>query len=296
MRNVVSQARVGCPFCRAPVDEELLRFGGHCPHCLIDIPGEEAPTDPGAGHKEPRGRGSLLRTVALVGVFGLVAVGGIGTAAWSHFAPGVPDEEVVYQFDTYVVPLSAHQDLEMPVGPEDPEASIQGRRTMVKKRTIHPTGGASIGREDAVASSALPTESGRTVDAPEGLRGGLSLESANLEDFTVGTRPRSAGPQAIVLEDPAQIEEMIGRVLHLGTRQLQQCYEQRLKHNANIGGSWELVFTVGTEGLATNVAAVAMDRDDTQLAGCLVRQVQGWTFQRIKQPAPVNWPLLLGGA
>ena len=26
---------------------DLLVFGGACPHCLIDIPGEEAPTDPG---------------------------------------------------------------------------------------------------------------------------------------------------------------------------------------------------------------------------------------------------------
>ena len=294
MGNVVSQARVGCPFCRAPVDEELLRFGGHCPHCLIDIPGEEAPTDPGAGHREPKKRRSILRTMAVVGTIGVLMIAGVGTAAWSHFGPKEPADEVFYQFDAYVVPLSAHQDLEMPAE-SAPEAAIQGRRT-TKKRSVSHSGGASIGRDDTVASSALPTDAAHTIEAPEALSGGGSLQSGSLEDFTVGTRPRSAGPQAIVLDDPDQIQEMIGRVLQLGTRQLQQCYEQRLKTNSNIGGAWELVFTVSREGTATNVEAVAMDHHDPQLAGCLVRQVKGWTFQRIKNPAPVSWPLRLGGA
>ncbi|MEL6349587.1 MAG: hypothetical protein AAFV53_41170, partial [Myxococcota bacterium] len=37
-----------CPFCGAEVEEELVLYGGTCPHCLNPIPGEEAPTDPGA--------------------------------------------------------------------------------------------------------------------------------------------------------------------------------------------------------------------------------------------------------
>lgn len=36
-----------CPFCSAEIDEEVMLYGGTCSACLIDIPGEEAPTDPG---------------------------------------------------------------------------------------------------------------------------------------------------------------------------------------------------------------------------------------------------------
>ena len=36
-----------CPFCSAEIDEEVMLYGGTCTACLIDIPGEEAPTDPG---------------------------------------------------------------------------------------------------------------------------------------------------------------------------------------------------------------------------------------------------------
>ena len=37
-----------CPFCKGEVDDDVLTFGGRCPSCLIEIPGDEAPTDPGA--------------------------------------------------------------------------------------------------------------------------------------------------------------------------------------------------------------------------------------------------------
>lgn len=36
-----------CPFCNTTVDEDLIRFGGTCPSCYGEIPGEEAATDPG---------------------------------------------------------------------------------------------------------------------------------------------------------------------------------------------------------------------------------------------------------
>ena len=36
-----------CPFCGAEIREEVSLYGGTCASCLIEIPGEEAPTDPG---------------------------------------------------------------------------------------------------------------------------------------------------------------------------------------------------------------------------------------------------------
>lgn len=40
-----------CPFCAGEVSEDILLFGGTCPHCFATIPGEEAATDPGEAVK-----------------------------------------------------------------------------------------------------------------------------------------------------------------------------------------------------------------------------------------------------
>lgn len=45
-----------CPFCNTPVDGDLIRFGGTCPSCFGEIPGEEAATDPGEAVKAAQTR------------------------------------------------------------------------------------------------------------------------------------------------------------------------------------------------------------------------------------------------
>ncbi len=74
-----------CPFCHAGVDEELLLYGGSCPHCLIEIPGEEAPTDPGengtvdppevVAHATKKKQRTSLVVAAVVGLLGAIGVG-----------------------------------------------------------------------------------------------------------------------------------------------------------------------------------------------------------------------------
>ena len=77
-----------CPFCKESVDEAILEYGGRCPSCLIEIPGEDAPTDPGevakaaqeAAHADidPRflfvSPGYNLRPMELSGAMGRVQI------------------------------------------------------------------------------------------------------------------------------------------------------------------------------------------------------------------------------
>ena len=76
-----------CPFCKGDVDEDILTFGGRCPRCLIEIPGEEAPTDPGgearaaqeaaeaeAEKRSPAGK-LVAAVLAVAAVCGLFLVG-----------------------------------------------------------------------------------------------------------------------------------------------------------------------------------------------------------------------------
>lgn len=41
-----------CPFCGGEVSEQVVIYGGTCPHCFGHIPGEEAATDPGDDVRE----------------------------------------------------------------------------------------------------------------------------------------------------------------------------------------------------------------------------------------------------
>ena len=74
-----------CPFCKNQVSAELLRDGGACPHCLNDIPGEDAATDPGVALRAKEAaanaaaqRKRKVRSIALAAAVLLSIVGGIG--------------------------------------------------------------------------------------------------------------------------------------------------------------------------------------------------------------------------
>ena len=108
-----------CPFCKGNVAEDILVYGGRCPQCLIEIPGEEAPTDPG---EEVRAEQAAAAATAekrrgwLVGGIGglalMLAGGGVG--AWLLLQEPAPDTTDVYMDDSddfNFAPASAHQDL-----------------------------------------------------------------------------------------------------------------------------------------------------------------------------------------
>ena len=90
-----------CPFCGASVSEDLITYGGSCPKCFGEIPGEEAPTDPGAEaraiqEKKDR-RGATIRAVlglaAMASVVALVGVAAVAVVLWPEPEVAVLDVE-----------------------------------------------------------------------------------------------------------------------------------------------------------------------------------------------------------
>ena len=74
-----------CPFCQGEIADDLERFGGPCPHCFNEIPGEEAATDPGVAAQAAEKQAQQLqakkrgvRTVLLGGAALLLLAGGGG--------------------------------------------------------------------------------------------------------------------------------------------------------------------------------------------------------------------------
>ena len=72
-----------CPFCKESVDSAILEYGGRCPSCLIEIPGEDAPTDPGEAAKaaqeaEEAAAVNRPRLPLIAGIVAVVALCGVG--------------------------------------------------------------------------------------------------------------------------------------------------------------------------------------------------------------------------
>jgi hypothetical protein len=60
----VANPASACPYCRGAISQELARFGGPCPHCMLEVPGEEAPTDPGLALKQKLAQEAIARAAA----------------------------------------------------------------------------------------------------------------------------------------------------------------------------------------------------------------------------------------
>jgi len=123
---------------------------------------------------------------------------------------------------------------------------------------------------------------------------GLGAAPASVFD-SIGAAPRSRAPASIVLEDSLKIEEMIGRVLNRGARQLEQCYNQALKINPGVKGAWYVDFTITKDGKPVAVSVEALEASNEDIEACIRRKVSRWRFQRVAEPVDVARRYRFGG-
>jgi len=279
------------------VSADLARTGGSCPHCLLEIPGEEAPTDPGLEAKKrqdaeaavavKRARNRSRVTGAVVAV--LLAAGG-GVAWQRHLAA---EEELVYDLgDVYMAPVSKTAAVVADAGAV-PVAAVAGKPTGGHKR---PDG---LGLPDGAATdAALRTtvqEGGSTTatagsgkvkyvpgssqagDVAIASSGGGGLGASDIGSVEI----KAERLNTTVLEDDDEIKAMAKEVTAAYWPQIQTCFEQKLKVDESYKGDWRVAFTITTEGAAENVSATALGAADEGLEGCIKRAVGRWHYQRI---------------
>lgn len=270
-----------CPFCQSPISEDLALQGGHCPSCLIEIPGEESATDPGMAAEavapEAVATGGVpVRLIAAVAIIGL----GVAGVAVTSGSPDDGAEPVAVQAAT-PIPLSAHEDQPLPEAVEASAPSSERSTARRARRTVTKqvkSGSATPALASAVAKDASVVPSG----------GASGLGSAPRDVFsTIGAAPRSREQQSIVLNDALQIEEMVGRVLNRGAKQMEQCYNQALKTQEGLKGAWYVDFTITPAGKPFAVSVEAMDAPHAGMEACIKRQVARWRFQRVSQHVDV---------
>ena len=271
-----------CPFCKINIPEELTLYGGHCPGCLILIPGEETATDPGvedtSSADSPTNaarNGFPIRALAV----GLLLGFGVGGWWWTtqRTAPDAARAAVVNGL--VPVPLSAHEDQDYGFGKvegtETASPRPERKRSVVTKR---------------VDTRRQAPEVGRTVqDAavlPSNATAGLGAAPSDVFS-TIGAAPKSRGQQRIVLKDSLKIEEMIGRVLNRGAKQLEHCYTKALKMNEGLKGAWYVDFTISKEGKPITVSVEPLGSSHSGIESCIHQQVGRWRFQHIVDPVDV---------
>lgn len=289
-----------CPFCRGDVAEDVLLNGGHCPHCLIEIPGEETPTDPGEQARAMQqaeeaaakggGKGPLFAIVA-------VALLGLGVGGWWVTRDDTDSDVYMDDSEDFVfAPASAHQDLPVEEAPEAaPPPTASSKRTpkrdasggaVAKASNPPPTGGSIAGSPESAppaqggmvpSVSSAPVESGASPPVAADPLGAFAIAG-----------PASKGPQAIVLEKPGEIYEMVKKVLQVNGNQMKQCYEQRLKVKSDLRGAWAASFDIQESGRTANVRIKGEGVSDAELESCMKTKVEKWTFQRIADATHID--------
>ncbi|MCP4803892.1 MAG: AgmX/PglI C-terminal domain-containing protein [Proteobacteria bacterium] len=284
-----------CPFCKGQVDDELTRFGGACPHCFNDIPGDEAATDPGvqakaaeAEAKRVEEKKSSTRTAGIVGLLLLLAVASTGLFYKQHTDREAEKAEILAfeEEDMFVVDVGELEAAEQDRIKTEQQADDASAKAAAK---------AANRGSDASGGTAAVEEYGNgsrfdAGDVPENSSGDAGLKQASVGStggglsMSVGGATTDLNRKGIVLTDPSQIQEMAKNALSRYGGQLKQCYESRLKEDETIRGAWTVIFTIQKDGSTSGVSIQPRNKADTQLETCMSNKVENWSFQEISAP------------
>lgn len=238
--------------------------------------------------------------------------------------PPAPEVLVVEEVDAVEIPVARTEPAPAPVPVDRPSSGggepapsrediqrelIAGSRLL--ERLIGQTGPSG----DAVArawdgggvedlDAALAEHRGVTADADDALRGGArggSGEAASIGQLAhrgaVGTGDGIGGgpvpwvelddPAGTVAEDEADRTKLKWFVnKHLG--EIRYCYDQALKHDANLSGRIELAWSIEA-GAAVDLTVVGDSIGSRSLAACIEERVAGWRFPP-DLSGDVRWP------
>jgi len=285
-------ASASCPFCNGAIDEELARFGGPCPQCFNDVPGDEAATDPGvqaqAVEAEAKRVETKKKSTRTAGVVGLLLTLALVSSAllYKQHVDSEAEKEQILAFDEeemFVVPAEELTAAEQERLSEEAAAAeaAEARRIAALRATTESSGG-----DEAVADYGAGD---RFADDGTGGREAASeFQEASIGTRTPGLSVGGASTDVVrkgaVLSDKKMIEDMAKMALASYGGQLKQCYEQRLKEDTSLRGAWTVIFMIEKSGATSGVQIQANNKSDADLEACMKRNVENWTFSQISAP------------
>ncbi len=291
-----------CPFCGQAIDDVLSRFGGTCPRCFGEIPGEEAATDPGeapdSADAPARPRPSPALAVGFGAVVGTSLV--ILAVLGARLGESVGETEVM-DFDDWPMPeivavVEEADPVVVPVpqprrAPRRPDAYARRPETLAPPSDLTAalrSNHRSVAGDTALRRRASGQATARSITAPPAGRTGLAASGTGSVEISVAAGGVRRDDSAI-LDDPVAIRTMIGERLRRGIAELRGCYDRRLKQRPDLAGRWRLTFTVSPEGRATDASLAGLDGNDEALEGCLREHVvRRWAFAPVAEPTEVS--------
>lgn len=277
-----------CPFCKGAISADLAQFGGNCPHCLLEVPGEDAPTDPGAllrakqaEEEGKRRKAEAARRRVRYAVFGALGVLGVAVGGWYSWSQ---QQLATYELDDYyVVPVEELATAPTPAVAEPVAAPTTGGTSSTRKpagtktttpapTTSAPTAIASRpDTRDAIPAEVMAMTSGTTGSVALGASVGIDL-----------------GTPGLVLESDEDIIAMAKQVINRSSPQLQACYQQRLRQVSDLAGAWKVEFVITEAGGVRSIDVEGTDRSDGELEACITRAIGGWKFTKIAHDQRVS--------
>lgn len=295
----MSKANPVCPFCKGPISKDLERYGGNCPHCLLEVPGDDAPTDPGlelrnkqkaeemaaAAKKAKRNRAFMV--VGALMVVMLTVLGGWRYQAWKESLEYDPQE--YYQLpleDLTIAEAMAPQNV--PVDPVKVPTGTGGTNGSNGSKTPNiadPRFNSNIpsaGKPNNPVASNTPDRRNPTTTGPTG-----GPSDAVLPDFGTPTSVNVPSASSVgggdVLSDRKDIEDMAERVIKVYRSQVLACYEQAAKQIPDLKGIWTISFTITPDGTTANIRVKGAGVTNPDMENCMQRRVGSWKFQKLTQ-------------
>lgn len=278
-----------CPFCGGEISEAMALDGGTCPHCFGEIPGEDAPTNPGddvlqaiAAKDESERKRKQNAPVML-----LLPVVAAALAAVAYL--GLNPAPVVEDMGEIIVPMEQDFLGVEDVAAEEPAGAEAQPTTRPTPRPSKPTPrGSSI---DVSGPSARAVTSGGDATTTRGTRGssmgtagtdrsigGLTTSAAS-GGLADGTDLSAIGPsrRKAKLTDADEIGQAVRDMLNAKVRTTRRCYERALNTNESYSGKWRIGATVGTDGKLKDISAeIEGGQFDGELQTCLINQMERW--------------------
>lgn len=289
-----------CPFCHAPVDDKLARFGGHCPKCFIEIPGEETPTDPGAQAKAAAeaAQTSKSRTRLIVG--GVVGAVFLFCGAFVSYTVYKTRQEQMALADAevefFMEPVNLPEAQVAQASGGSPSNGTTAPRNPGTRRPANTEVGTSSGSSGGPVRLDFRNDASAMESTPSGFQEEVATLQPKIEiggDSTnlVLKRP-SVKP--VGLSDPEEIKKQVGGALSKYRAQVTACYNLRLKETPTLKGTWQIRMTIMTTGSTSNVAVIPMGTNDPKLESCMSQKASSWTFPALEAPQTIEVPYKLG--
>jgi len=296
-----------CPFCQGQISEDLGRFGGPCPNCFNDIPGDEAATDPGVAARQAENvaqrieaKKKGLRTVLTGGVVVLLLVGGGGWIAYEKHLEQQAIAALLAWEDTAAtdfvfITTEQLEAMEAEVLALEAQAAedeamaleLEERRQLLAQRRA----------EKALQDEQMAIFDDRWGEGAETLEGGTAPTKSTMGGPTSGVEGitgisiEDGGPTVEVvrkgemMKGDAQIRKMVEQYVSRQGTAIQFCYQQAMNSHPGLGGAWHLSFRLNKDGTLSNVAFTpASSNGDTSFESCVVRRVERWQMNETSQP------------